>query len=65
VAHLLCQHFTVAFSDILLRSVSYWWRGQRPFIALALVLLLAIDHVHFQYNGFLVGLLLLSLYLLQ
>ncbi|KAL5647384.1 hypothetical protein ACJX0J_041739, partial [Zea mays] len=44
-------------------------RKQRPFLALALVVwspaLLAVDHVHFQYNGFLIRLLLLSLHFLE
>ncbi|CAN6274883.1 unnamed protein product [Urochloa humidicola] len=73
-SHLLYLRLTVVFSDfLLLASVLLLARDarrrHRPFLALALVLwspaLLAVDHVHFQYNGFLMGLLLLSLYLLE
>jgi len=73
-AHLLYLRLTVAFSDLLLLGSVLLLardarRKQRPFLALALVLwspaLLAVDHVHFQYNGFLMGLLLLSLHFLE
>jgi alpha-1,3-glucosyltransferase len=73
-AHLIYLRLTVAFSDLLLLGSVLLLardaqRKQRPFLALALVVwspaLLAVDHVHFQYNGFLIGLLLLSLHFLE
>ncbi|KAG6402751.1 hypothetical protein SASPL_134962 [Salvia splendens] len=72
---ILFQRFSVVLSDLVLVYSAYRLTRSRNFRALerllisALVIwapgLLIVDHMHFQYNGFLLGILLLSISFLE
>ncbi|KAL2514044.1 putative dolichyl pyrophosphate Glc1Man9GlcNAc2 alpha-1 [Forsythia ovata] len=70
---ILFQRLSVIFSDVLLiystRKLSKDFKGTGKFLMWALIIwspgLFIVDHLHFQYNGFMLGMLLLSLSYLE